>query len=49
MNMSLFHKEPVIEYKLEFLNEKNINLMKLLNQLKIKMKSLNENGNIECK
>ena len=48
--MSLSHKQntQLLDIKLKFLNEKNINTrMKLLKELNMKMKSLNENRNID--
>ena len=43
------HKYPVIEYKIETFEWKNNNWMKLLNELSINMKLLNENRNVGYK
>ena len=47
--MSLLHEHPIIECKIEFFEWKNNNWMKLLKELNIKIKSLNENRNIDYK
>ena len=46
--MSILHKHPVFRYKIKVFEWKT-NWMKLLKGLDIKIKSLNENWNIECK
>ena len=44
INMSLLHKHPVIAYKIKIFEWKSDNWMKLLNELNISTKLLNENS-----